>query len=258
MQRQFRDDDSGCAHSNVDCVVGHSGNNEEFHCSKCGHLTSRERTGWIRQTNWQVVHCGGRVAMPRLSDLFVLAALGVLTSCHGASPASDARKAVSTHSSPSHALPTATEEFRLRGECVRLGKKTLAAREEEVANSKNPYSRWTDYITSEEAHYDPIRNRCFVEIDSYELDKTRPLFKEFDRNLYDGQTDDLLADTRTVAAKDGIEQNHIGMVYVAHERKRVEWGGKLTGDAYTKADSEAEYQDTQQFISDLMADDPNE
>lgn len=191
--------------------------------------------------------------MPRPSDLFALAALGVLTSCHCASPTADTLKAVSTSSSPSHALPTATEEFRFRGECVRLGKKKLAATEEELYPTER-YSNWT-YSFSEEAHYDPRSNRCFVEIDNHESDKARPLFEEFDRDLYDGQTDDLLAFTQNRPQKDGIAEMHNAMVFTDHGYKGVPHGtgnGELQGDAWIKADSEAMYEDTQQYISGLM------
>lgn len=83
----------------------------------------------------------------------------------------------------------------------------------------------------------------------------RPLYDEYGQELYDGQTDDLLAVVDTVPAKDGIAEKHFGMVYADHYRKGIEHSNSLTGDAWVKADLEDEYQDTQQFISDSMSDD---
>ena len=193
--------------------------------------------------------------MRRRSGLFVCAALSVLTSCHGTSPTADTQKAAST---PSHALPTATEEFRLRGECLKLGKKMLAAKEKEVAPTVNiPYYQWT-YSFSEEAHYDPRSNRCYVELDKHEGDKTRPLFEEFDRELYDGQTEDLLAVLDTVPENQGIPEKHFGTVYVDHQRTMLDHLPGQRDKEYIKAEEEDTYRDTRDFIDKKMADDHGE
>lgn len=180
-------------------------------------------------------------------------ALGVLTSCHDTPHPVDTQKVSSVPCAPSHALPTATEVFHLRNECARLGQKMLAAKEDS-AEAGGSYSDWT-YSFSGETHYNPETNRCYVEVDYVEYDKTRPSYEGFNRDLYDGQTGDLLAHTETVPAKDGIAEKHSAIVFVDHYRKGIPESDKLRGDAWIKADLEDEYRDTQQFISGLMADD---
>ena len=183
----------------------------------------------------------------RLPLLWLCLAGGGLTACH--------EKPASEVPVMSHSLPSATEVFNLRSECVALGKKLLDEKENEVEPSTRiPTYHWT-YSFSEASHYNPETNRCYVELDNNEGDKTRPLYEGFLQDLYDGQTGDLLAHVETVPAKDGIQEKHFGMVYVNHQRKGIEIGGALTGDAWVKADLEDQYEDTQTFISDAMADD---
>lgn len=78
-------------------------------------------------------------------------------------------------------LPTATEVFSLRSKCQQLG---------ETLDQNTVYgSNWSrDLVTN----YDPKSNRCYVE-----MTDSNDTTKEYLRNLYDGQTKDLLAFTKT-------------------------------------------------------------
>ncbi len=81
------------------------------------------------------------------------------------------------------APPTAAEVFHLRTECAELGEKLL------LKLYDSPYA-------DQESHYDPLTNRCYVEIHHWEgvLREgvvTNPKLARM--YLYDGQTQSLLA-----------------------------------------------------------------
>jgi hypothetical protein len=86
--------------------------------------------------------------------------------------------------------PTATEYFKLQGECAKLGQKKL-----DLVNHNNG-AAWTNNMRSRYGSDDT--GRCYVAISSY-LPKNNPYTakEEADWYLYDGQNDHLLA----VAAK---------------------------------------------------------
>lgn len=80
---------------------------------------------------------------------------------------------------------TTTQVLHLRSECAKLGKKILA---------ENPPDN-SNLTDSQLSHYDPLTNRCYVELT---VQKTDLSDKEsyLHRTLWDGQTGALLADYR--------------------------------------------------------------
>lgn len=86
-------------------------------------------------------------------------------------------------------LPTATEVFNLRNQCAALADKL---------DESLPYgSNWSRTTTS---NYSAKANRCYVELFDHNT-----VTNEFSRNLYDGQTRDLLAMAKN---------SNVGMIYV--------------------------------------------
>lgn len=96
--------------------------------------------------------------------------------------------------------PTATEVFHLRSECAALGKKILDE------NIVGPALHQTEI-----SRYNPLTNRCYVELIVQSADLTKPL-TSLSRYLYDGQTGEMLAATRAEnGQKWGMmyDQNHV-------------------------------------------------
>ena len=84
---------------------------------------------------------------------------------------------------PAFQPPTATEIFHLRSECVALANKIL----EDNAAPQN----MTQSVAS---HYDPVTNRCYVELIHQTANYTDP-DQTYLRILFDGQTSQQLAAT---------------------------------------------------------------
>ena len=77
--------------------------------------------------------------------------------------------------------PSVAEVFALRSKCAELGEKILAGNSVGNALTQSQVSR-----------YDPIANRCYVELDTHMADLDR--FDEYNaRTVFDGQTAELLA-----------------------------------------------------------------
>jgi hypothetical protein len=92
-----------------------------------------------------------------------------------------------TQTQHSYNLPTATEVFNLRSQCAALGQKILDnnAVGSALTQSQNTY-------------YNPVTNRCFVELTTQSADLSGNLFSDY---LYDGQTENLLASVTKNAGK---------------------------------------------------------
>jgi hypothetical protein len=75
--------------------------------------------------------------------------------------------------------PTATEVFNLRTKCVQLAEKML----ENLAHGP-AITAW------QASHYDPQTNHCYVQMTTQNIEDQN---KSTSVNLYDGQTEDLLA-----------------------------------------------------------------
>ena len=85
--------------------------------------------------------------------------------------------------------PTATEVFNLRSKCAELGEKILDGNIIGSALAQEHVS-----------HYDPKTNRCYVELDVHMADLSK--WDDYrSRNLYDGQTGEILAWTRDQKGK---------------------------------------------------------
>jgi hypothetical protein len=69
--------------------------------------------------------------------------------------------------------PSATEVFNLRSKCAELGEKIL---------------KQSGYLYDVLSHYDVRTNRCYVELTEHSLKENI-----YDRYLYDGQTEEILA-----------------------------------------------------------------
>jgi hypothetical protein len=152
---------------------------------------------------------------------------------------------------PRRALPSATETFHLRSECVRLAQKIIDDDLHGPAVSVDGLS-----------HYNPETNRCYVELDSTTYDARKPNFgrpndvTEYRRSLYDAQTNDLLA--FLVDHPRDSEPHSVGMVFVDHERAddtSVQLPANASQDDGVKRMSEAAYNDTSTFIDKAMEDD---
>ena len=113
----------------------------------------------------------------RMSFL-LLPALAVLCACNREPPAK------TSADEPTFSKPTASEVFNLRSRCAELGRRILT---ENVIGPALAQTQTT--------HYNPKTNRCFVELDVFSGDTTKPR----DINniyLYDGQTGELLTWTQ--------------------------------------------------------------
>ncbi len=121
-------------------------------------------------------------------------------------------------------LPTATEVFRLRSECVVLGQKTL--------DSNTIGSVLTQ---SQISHYNPATNRCYVQLTVQSANLSGDYFSNY---LFDGQTGDLLASA-------------------TKEKGKNDRGVILSGPAETnKPDpSEGVFAATNDYINEVMKDD---
>jgi hypothetical protein len=99
--------------------------------------------------------------------------------------------------------------FRLRSECAKLGETQLykSAHTEFAQSQINPRF-------DQQSHYNPDTNRCYVEIDM------RNNFL-FTRNLYDGQTGDMLAWISETPAGDSKE----GMIFTKNEQSNQDFQG---------------------------------
>jgi hypothetical protein len=117
-----------------------------------------------------------------------LFALLILAGCSGPRPAQPER---------TQKLPTATEVFDLRTKCAEFGREL---------DQSLPYgSNWQRTVNS---NYSPHVNRCYVD-----LTDMNDTIHQFTRDLYDGQTRDLLAHAKT----DGFmseQHNQVGNIYV--------------------------------------------
>jgi hypothetical protein len=80
--------------------------------------------------------------------------------------------------------PTATEIFHLRSECAALGRKLLNENVRGPALTQTQISR-----------YNPLTNRCYVELTVQTGDKRKGM-AHFTDTLYDGQTVEMLAFTK--------------------------------------------------------------
>ena len=120
------------------------------------------------------------------------------------------------------AVPSATEVFHLRSECASLGEKILEADLVGQALTK-----------SQTSHYDTATNRCYVELAVSTAD-LRHYEDYYARYLYDGQTGEMLAFTRS-------EKGHKSSnIVLPHDSKNS------TGDLFWEANK---------IIDEMMADD---
>jgi hypothetical protein len=133
---------------------------------------------------------------------------------------------------PTNKPPTATEVFHLRSECAASGERIL----------KN-YVAGLPFTHSEVTHYDPVTNRCYVQIDERRTDQPRFL----GRNLYDGQTGEILAG---IGWDDkGMKSNAAVFVRGHHP--------PFTGNMKDDDAHEALWDDAATYIDKMMADDPS-
>jgi hypothetical protein len=86
----------------------------------------------------------------------------------------------SSTGSTSFRKPTATEVFNLRSKCAELGEKILKNNLIGIALTQDELS-----------HYDPITNRCYVELTVQNADMSKSDY--FNQYLFDGQTGEMLA-----------------------------------------------------------------
>lgn len=118
-------------------------------------------------------------------------------------------------------LPTATEVFRLRSECVALGQKIPDN------NALGIFAQ------SPVSYYNPVTNRCYVQVTVLSANGGN----YFSNYLFDGQTGEMLA--------------------VATREKGKEYGNIFSGPAKTsKSDpSETTFESTNDYINEIMKDD---
>jgi hypothetical protein len=128
--------------------------------------------------------------------------------------------------------PKVTELLKLRSTCAQLGQRL--ADEYPAIGSPDEYSakgsRWGQL---EVYRYDPASGHCYVEID------THGASGEFSRSLFDGQTGEVLADTRS---KNG--EKIVGAVFDP-QHKHVD----------PKAANSYGYDDANAYIDKIMAED---
>jgi hypothetical protein len=119
--------------------------------------------------------------------------------------------------------PTATEIFHLHSECAALGQKIL---------DENVIGRALEQ--SQTSRYNPVTNRCYVELVVQSADLTKPM-KIFSQYLFDGQTGEMLASLKVEnGQKSGtvFDRNHQTTTY-----------------------ANAGWDDAQDYINAMMADD---
>lgn len=143
-----------------------------------------------------------------------------------------------------HFNPTASEAFRLRSECVKLGQKILDGENHGAAVTVDMRS-----------NYDPESNRCYVELDTTTYDASKPNYgrpnyvTENERFLYDGQTNEMLAYfINPLGDKQGS-----GIVFVNHRRTVDPNIDQI--DPKVNRFTAADNYDTQAFIDRAMGDD---
>jgi hypothetical protein len=127
--------------------------------------------------------------------------------------------------------PSATEIFRLRTECAKLGNQLM-----EVEPSR--YFSVTATDKENHSHYDPRSNRCYVELTAWAQNN-----HEFDRLLYDGQTRQMLAYTFNV-----IAEHRGGQILM------VPWQ-KFADSLGLKRPAEVDFDFINELIGAAMADD---
>jgi hypothetical protein len=120
----------------------------------------------------------------------------------------------------------ATELFHLRSECATMGQKI---HHDPVVGYEEMLSR-----------YDPLTNRCYVELTYTTSTEDRKALGGIDRYLYDGQTRELLA------------QSNMG--FSGREVGGFRWG-EVENDASLPTDADARYKAADDFIEKAMADD---
>jgi hypothetical protein len=117
--------------------------------------------------------------------------------------------------------PTATEVFNLRTKCAQLAQKML----EDLAHGP-AITAW------QVSHYHPRTNRCYVQITTQNIEDQN---KSTGVNLYDGQTEDLLAFIKIDKGR------RVGIVF--------DW--RHTPESLTNAG----WDDTNEYIDQMMAED---
>ena len=137
----------------------------------------------------EVNRLNGRFRSTTLKGLVVVVASAVVAAACSKPPA----KTEERYSR----LPTATEVFNLRTKCAQLARDL---------DESFPYGlHWQRDTVS---NYSAKSNRCYVTlIDSNDVEK------EYSRNLYDGQTRDLLAYTKT-EGEPCCRRNQVGMIFI--------------------------------------------
>ena len=148
-------------------------------------------------------------------------AIALLTSCQSRPPAEDR----------SNKLPTATEVFHLRSECARLGEKIM---EENLIGGA--------LSQTQESHYDPKTNRCYVQLAVMTADMTKPQ-DYYAVYLYDGQTREILA---TASVKHGEKAGVVFVPQDTFDKPGRKFMGPHTGAGFAEAT---------EFINKAMEDD---
>ncbi len=90
---------------------------------------------------------------------------------------------------PAFQPPTATEVFNLSSKCAELGEKIMEGNAIGIALAQSQIS-----------HFDPKTNRCYVELDVHMADLSK-FDDDNGRYLYDGQTGEMLAWSRSTRGK---------------------------------------------------------
>lgn len=114
--------------------------------------------------------------------LIGIAVAAVLIGALACSQPKQSAVAQSQGSAATPPVPTAAEAFQLRSQCAKLGEKILA--------DHPSYDR--KFTEGQLSHYNPLTNRCYVELNLHNTDTTGPVYVH--RQLWDGQTGEILAD----------------------------------------------------------------
>ena len=138
---------------------------------------------------------------------------------------------------------TASEVLHLRSECAKFGEKILA---------QNPSGN-SNFTGSQLSHYNPLKNRCYVELSVRKADLSDPV-SYLHQTLWDGQTGALLADyfAEGAGCPVGNDCKRRGIIFAAGN-------AVITGNkALSKTDDETgqdSASDAEAFIGNVMADD---
>ena len=119
----------------------------------------------------------------------------------------------------------ASDVFHLRSDCTSLGQKILD--KTDIGNGP---------AQLQISHYNPTTNRCYVVLKSTLVDSYGTDFRE---NLYDGQTEELLAYVIDQTGKGAV---HIGMI--GNEPAKT-----------SSSSSKSAFDITEEYINKIMADD---